>query len=145
MNRSVFRLGTEDIPAHEAKRLRAPLEHEPTVTIGDVTIKVSDHARATLIKMLDEIATGHEVDIIPVSEMLSTQEAADLLRVSRPTLVKMLEAGLLDYEQPGVHRKVSRTAIEEFTATRRQRREVALDEVAQTHDPDGPDEFVSTR
>jgi excisionase family DNA binding protein len=77
--------------------------------------------------------------------MLSTQEAADLLRVSRPTLVKMLDQALLPFEQPGVHRRVPRAAVEEFLASRRHRRRVALDALAETHEPDGPDRAVETR
>ena len=69
---------------------------------------------------------------------VSTQEAADLLRVSRPTLVKLLDQGLLPFEQPGVSPRVPRAAVEEFRASRKHRRRVALDALAETHEPDAP-------
>lgn len=139
------RLTPEDLPVTDAARLREGLDHASAVTVGDVTVEVSDHARAVLADILDRLAAGDEVDVTAVPEMLTTQEAADLLRVSRPTLVKMLADGLLPYEQPGVHRRVPRVAVENFLASRRQRRKTGLDALAETHDPDGPDEVVRTR
>lgn len=136
------------VPADVAERggaLRESLDDASTITVGSVTVEVSDHARAVFAEVLDELAAGHRVDVLPVKEMLSTQEAADLLRVSRPTLVKMLEDGLLSYEQPGVHRRVARSAVDDFLAHRRSRRAKALDELAETHGSSAPDEIVSTR
>ena len=115
------------------------------MSVGDVTIEVSDHARAVLSSIFSELAAGRCVGVMPLSEMLTTQQAADVLRVSRPTLVKMLNDGLLPYEQPGVHRRVPRAAVEEFLGSRRERRRAALDALRHTHDPDGPDEIVATR
>jgi excisionase family DNA binding protein len=139
------RLTPDDLTVTDAARLRDRIDDASTVTVGDVTVEVSDHARAVLAEILDRLAAGDEVDVTPLPEMLTTQEAADLLRVSRPTLVKMLEDGLLPYEQPGVHRRVPRAAVEQFLASRRERRKSALDALAETHDPDGPDEVVRTR
>lgn len=139
------RLASEDVAEREAALLRQPLDSASTITVGSVTVEVSDHARAVLTEMLDELAAGHRIDILPVAEMLSTQEAADLLRVSRPTLVKMLEDGLLSYEQPGVHRRVARSAVDDFLAHRPARRSEALDVLAQTHESGGPEGIVATR
>jgi excisionase family DNA binding protein len=52
------------------------------------------------------MAQGQAVTIAPVHQRLTTQEAADLLGISRPTLVKLLEDGEMPYEQPGRHRRV---------------------------------------
>lgn len=139
------RITPKDLAAPDAARLRGQLGRASTISVGDVTVEVSDSARAILADILDGLAAGNQVDVTPVKKMLTTQEAADLLRVSRPTLVKMLENGLLPYEQPGVHRRVPRAAVDNFLASRRQRRKTALDALAQTHDPDGPDEVVATR
>jgi len=139
------RLTPEDLAASDAARLRGGLDRATTVTVGEVTVEVSDHTRAVLTDILDRLAAGDEVDVTPVPGMLTTQESADLLRVSRPTLVKMLEDGLLPHERPGVHRRVPRVAVENFLASRRQRRKTALEALAETHDPEGPDEVVRTR
>ncbi|MGB7448655.1 MAG: helix-turn-helix domain-containing protein [Ornithinimicrobium sp.] len=138
------RLTTADVAEREAMLLGQSLEGASTITVGSVTVEVSDHARVVLAAVLGELAAGHRVEVLPVKEMLSTQEAADLLRVSRPTLVKMLEDGLLSYEQPGVHRRLPRSAVDDFLASRSSRRAKALDELAATHGS-GPDEIIATR
>jgi len=51
----------------------------------------------------------------------------------------------IPYDQPSVHRRVSRTAIDEFIASRAARRRAELNALAETADPDVPDEYVTTR
>jgi len=55
---------------------------------------------------VDALSRGDAVRIEPVSTMLSTTQAAEILNISRTTLVKLLEEGKLPYEQPNVHRMV---------------------------------------
>lgn len=145
MSTSTHRLTSKDVSEGSAAALRQSVGDASTVTVGSVTVAVSDHARAVLTEVLNELAAGSQVEVRPVRSMLTTQQAADLVRVSRPTLVRMLEQGLLPYDQPGVHRRVSRAAVEEFLSSRRERRQEALDVLARTHDPDGPDAIVRTR
>lgn len=101
--------------------------------------------REVLGELFAQLGAGQRVEVSRVVEMLTTQEAADLISVSQPTLVKMLQDGVLPYEQPGVHRRVPRAAIEEYLTRVRQGRSRALDAFAQTQDEDGPDQIPSTR
>jgi len=143
--RSVARLASDDIASDDAARLAHELEDARTLTLGDETLDLTDEARSALAKMFELLASGQRVEVVTVAETLTTQQAADLLDVSRPTLVKMLESGLIPYEQPYVHRRISRAAIDEFIAARAERRRAGLDALAETFDPDVPDEYVSTR
>ena len=145
MPHPVARLSSDDIGSDVAARLVDELRDAKSLTIGDETIALTDEARSALSKLLELLASGQRVEVIPVAETLTTQQAANLLDVSRPTLVKLLESGLIPYDQPGVHRRISRTAIDEFIAARAERRGAGLDALAETFDPDVPDEYVSTR
>ena len=54
----------------------------------------------------DAFVDGAAVTLTRHERMVTTQEAADLLGVSRPTLVRMLDHGLIPYDQPGSHRRL---------------------------------------
>lgn len=109
--------------------------------------QLDERARAALREAVNALTRGLSVEIRVMQDMLSTQEAADLLRVSRPTLVKMLEDGLIDFEQPGVHRRVSRSAVDAFIVKRGARRRVGLEAMAKTYsrEADNSAEFLETR
>jgi excisionase family DNA binding protein len=145
MPRSVARLSSDDITPEAAARLAGELERAHTLTLGDDTINLTDEVRLVLGKLFELLASGQRVEVVPVAEMLTTQQAANLLDVSRPTLVKLLESGLIPYEQPGVHRRISRAAIDEFIASGAERRRAGLDALAEAFDPDLPDDYVTTR
>ncbi|WP_256842787.1 helix-turn-helix domain-containing protein [Ornithinimicrobium cryptoxanthini] len=145
MGSTQTRVTPQDIPVEEAQRLREQAVRALTLRLGDSELELSDGARGLLVEMFDRLAKGESVLVVSADEMLSTQQAADLLRVSRPTLVKMLEDGVLPFERPGTHRRVSRRALQEFLDDRAERRARALEEFAATEDPSDTDDYVTTR
>ncbi len=90
------------------------------------------------------MADGQAVTIAPVHQRLTTQEAAGLLGVSRPTLVKLLDGGEIAYEQPGRHRRVLLTDVLAYRQRRSTRRRAALDEMVEVADEAGMYELTAT-
>jgi excisionase family DNA binding protein len=83
-----------------------------------------------LIELLRHIGQGDAVTLVPVSQMLSTQQAADILNVSRPFLISLLEKGDIPHVLVGRHRRISAEALLAYKRQRDTARSDALDELA---------------
>jgi excisionase family DNA binding protein len=96
---------------------------------GDVVI-LPAVAMRLLATLLAELAKGNGVTLIPLHAVVTTQEAADLLNVSRPFLVGLLEGGQLPHHKVGAHRRVRLADLMTFKRRHDAESEAALRELA---------------
>jgi excisionase family DNA binding protein len=89
------------------------------------------------------MSQGLGVTIAPHHAMLTTQEAADFLGVSRPTLVRILESGEVPFQKPGRHRRVMLSDLLTYQEASRRHRREALQELADDARKDGLYEATS--
>lgn len=77
----------------------------------------------------DNIGSGDAVTVLPIQQMLTTQQAADLLNVSRPYLIKLIEKGDIPHSMVGRHRRVKAEDLFAHKSARDRARAEALDEL----------------
>ncbi|WP_340619974.1 helix-turn-helix domain-containing protein [Xenorhabdus siamensis] len=94
-------------------------------------VELPTSALRLLVDILSELAEGNAVKVVPVHAELTTQEAADLLNVSRPHLIKLLEEGALPFHKTGKHRRVRFSDLMIFKNTRDQDSEKTMSELTQ--------------
>jgi len=83
-----------------------------------------------IAQLLGAMSEGKTVTVVPAERELSTLEAAHLLNVSRPFLIKQMEAGLLPYKLVGSHRRVTAEALMAYRQTMKGRQADALQRLA---------------
>ena len=93
-------------------------------------ISIPMSAFRLLAEILTEMAKGNAVTLIPVHAELTTQQAADLLNVSRPFVVEQMEQGAIPYRKVGTHRRVLFRDLMAFKRVTDQSRLKALDELS---------------
>lgn len=84
-----------------------------------------------LVDILGELALGNAFKVVPVHAELTSQEAADLLNVSRPHLVKMLEEGAIPFTKTGRHRRVRFSDLMAFKQRRDEQSQEAMEALVQ--------------
>lgn len=93
-------------------------------------VELPTSALRLLMDVLTELADGNAVQVVPIHAELTTQEAADLLNVSRPHVVRLMEEGALPFHRAGKHRRVRFADLMQFKADRDNSSEQAMKELA---------------
>jgi excisionase family DNA binding protein len=83
-----------------------------------------------LLDVINEVLVkGNSVKVMSVDAELTTQQAADLLNVSRPFLIKLLEKGDLEYRKVGTHRRIRLEDLLVYRDKRDTKRRTLLGEI----------------
>lgn len=143
------------IPLIRGKNLTLPSEHESALAKDardalaghvrddrDVRLRFLDNdgesemvvlpagAARLLMEILAQMADGNAVALTPVHAELTSQQAADLLNVSRPFLIRLLEEGKMPFRKVGTHRRVRLEDLAAYLRDMDAERRAILDELA---------------
>ncbi|GAA4918199.1 excisionase family DNA binding protein [Stackebrandtia albiflava] len=106
------------LPSRHRARLMAP---------DGTTLDLPEEVYHALRDVVEALSQGLAITIAPQNTMLTTQEAADLLNISRPTLVKLLQEGEIPYSRRGRHRRVLLRDVVDYQQHSRAQRRAGLD------------------
>jgi excisionase family DNA binding protein len=93
-------------------------------------VEVPPAVHRVLRQVVDALAAGLAVTVAPQAMTLTTQQAADLLGTSRPTVVKLLEQGAIPFTRVGAHRRVLLADVLAYRERRRAEQYAALEATA---------------
>jgi excisionase family DNA binding protein len=103
---------------------------EMTLTLSCEGSKAPDSLVAVMKKSLQLLSEGQSVEVVGVDREVGTQEAADLLRVSRPFLVKLLDRGKIPSRKVGVQRRILMMDVLNYREREKALRRETLEELA---------------
>lgn len=116
------------LAAHLAGDAKLKIVNEKTKTPVDLVL--SPAMTDLLMEVFRHVGRGDAVTLIPVSQMLTTQQAADILNVSRPYLISLLEKGEIEFALVGRHRRIEADKLLAYKAKRDKTRSDALASLA---------------
>jgi excisionase family DNA binding protein len=112
-------------------RRKGPRSIEVRAASGkNISVSVPKEAFDLFIEILGHVANGSAVSIVPVHAELTTQQAAAMLNVSRPFLVKLLETRAIPYRLVGTHRRILMSDLVTYKKADDAHRTAILDELA---------------
>ena len=148
-DRRIVLPSTEDTA--ELARLTAALGGPTATLVGPdgVPTPLPAEVHQALKAVVEAMAQGLAVSIEPHSTQLSVAEAADLLGMDRPRLVRLLDHGTIPFEHRGRQRVVMLADVIDYQERVRAKRRATLDEMTRTTAEDGThdtlDGFIETR
>lgn len=101
------------------------------LVINGQEIEVPSVIHFALTEVVKTLNNGDSVTLIPMDKELTTQQAADILNVSRPYFIKLLENGTIKFRKTGTHRKVLMQDLIEYRNKRAENRHASIEEMSE--------------
>lgn len=129
-----------DLAREALIRMRPVLDNPGLAGVDPVTITVEGGSDAivvpksvldVLVRVLGSLSAGEGITVVPSHAELTTQQAADMLNVSRPHLIKLLSEGQIEFRTVGTHRRVVAQSLMDYMKADDQRRRDAAAELTQ--------------
>ncbi len=135
---------TGAIAHDQAQRLRAAFDR----VLGEAGAipDAASSARVALERLVEVLESSPAAVVFPSETTVSTGQAADLLGVSRMTVVRLIDRGEIDTTGGGTHRRIAASELARYRAASTARRRAALEGLAgEIGDDTPPDQIISTR
>lgn len=110
-------------------RERKPQKLHLTFAEGNESVVLPSGSLEIFSSMLEAMAAGHGVIVFPLHAELTTMEAADILNVSRPYLIRLLENKEIPFRLVGRHRRIRLDDIVEYKERTDREREAILNQM----------------
>ena len=104
------------------------------VADGETALELPPDVLRVLGQVLGLMSQGRPITLLPADQEFSTVEVARLLNVSRPFVIKEIEAGRLACRKVGSHRRIALADLDAYREALRARQEAALDTMASNAD-----------
>lgn len=104
---------------------------------GEPIQELPDAVFGLLLQILEDMQRGQAISIVPVTQDQTTQQAAEILGMSRPFLVKLLEAGAIPFHMVGTHRRVYLSDLLKYKSQRDRERHQAIHRMAEAAEEAG--------
>lgn len=131
------------LPAEPAQRMIDLLvvlqaHDRPALVASDgVRIELPEELYEVLKDVVAALSQGLAITVAPQHTVLTTSQAADLLGISRPTLVRLLEAGEIPFDKPARHRRIRLRDVLAYQERARRARAAGLDEMVRASEDAG--------
>jgi excisionase family DNA binding protein len=128
---------SEKVAANRLRRILAAQASSNTTlrVLGDnkkpTEVTLTPGLSKLLMELLRHVGRGDAVTLVPVSQKLTTQQAANILNVSRPFLISLLEKGQITFDMVGRHRRIKAEDLFEYKRARDHKRGKALSSLAE--------------
>jgi len=118
----------------QIRDLRRLIQSGPASLVGPDghQVAIPEPVHDLLLLILKNLQAGRAISIVPVHQQLTTQRAANILGVSRPFLVRLVENGDIPFHMVGSHRRIYLRDLLDYQRRRDAARHEAIDDMART-------------